>query len=274
MKKSSKVSQLLDKVTSFGEKNGPALLTGTAIVGLVVTGVAAYKAGLKAHDILERKKEEMNHVETGDKEAIKAVKKETVKELVPVLAGPIIAGVATAGCMIGSTAAASRKIAIISAAYNFSEKGLKDLNEKMQDMLGEKKTKAIKDAIGKDRLDAIDLPKEGSPVLLMGDGDVLCCDLYTGRYFRSNAQKIGEAINRLSHDVQMEMWVCLNDLYELINSPDLSSVPMGNDFGWDVDDCVRGQVPITFTAQLTSDQKPCLCLDYDAKPRRDMRSLY
>lgn len=68
-----------------------------------------------------------------------------------------------------------------------------------------------------------------------------------------------------------DMYVSLNDFYELIGIPE---IPMGNDLGWNVDDCIRGQVPITLTALLTEEQTPCLCVEYDAKLRADYRNLH
>lgn len=254
------------------DQKSPAILAGLALVGLAATAISAYKAGPKAKKILKEKRKDMECVRPGDKAAKRAVVMETVKEMVPVMAPTIIMGSATAACIIGSHKESSRRIAVLSAAYSASEKVVKDLNGKMNEMLGESKTKLIKDAIVKDGLkeDA----KKGVPtdnqIIITGNGDVLCKDVYTGRYFKSNAQKIGEAINKLSHRVRNEMYVSLNDFYDLLGIP---MVPMGEDLGWNVDDCYDGQIPITFTAQLTEDQQPCLCVEYDISVRADFRRL-
>lgn len=264
--------EILEKVISFGDKNSPAILAGLAVVGLIATGAAAYKAGIKAHDILEKRKKDMEYVKINDKEAKRAVNKETAKALLPVIAPVVVMGTATAACMIGSTSISNRRIAVVSAAYSLSERTVKDLNAKMTETLGEKKTRAIKDSISKDRLDANSIPAEDK-IIITGDGDVLCMDSYSGRFFKSNAEKIGQAVNKLSSDCMVDMYVSLNDFYEAINAPGLRRIPMGEDLGWNLDDTINGRLPITVTAQLTEDSRPCLCIDYDISLRSDFRNL-
>ena len=149
----------------------------------------------------------------------------------------------------------------------------------MEEMLGEKKTRAIKDSIMKDKLYASEKKQDQK---LLGDGNVyvpdngyvLCKDLYSGRMFYSTAEKIKQAIVKCSSDVQQDMWVSLNEFYDEINSPQLEHIPMGDDLGWNVEDTCRGQLPITLTALLTDDGKPCLCIDYDISIRDDFRNLH
>ena len=92
--------------------------------------------------------------------------------------------------------------------------------------------------------------------------------------FYSTAEKIKQAIVKCSSDVQQDMWVSLNEFYDEINSPQLEHIPMGDDLGWNVEDTCRGQLPITLTALLTDDGKPCLCIDYDISIRDDFRNLH
>jgi hypothetical protein len=245
-----------------------------AIVGLVTTAVAAYKAAPKAEKILKQKKADLECVNPEDKAARRAVIVEAVKELTPVMAPTVIMGGATAACILGSNTISSKRIAVLSTAYTVSEKAVKDLNGKMQEMLGEKKTRAIKDAIVKDKVG--EAPKDSSnSVIIAGSGDVLCKDMYTGRFFYSNYQKICQAINKISADIRTDMYISLNDFYDAINAEGLTPTPMGYDFGWDVDDLQpNGSLPITCTAILTTDGKPCICVDYDVMPRKDFRDLH
>lgn len=255
-----KVSDVLDTITSFGKENSAAILTGTAVVGLIVTSVSAYRAGLKAHDILHTYHEDMKYVKKGDKEASKEVKIETMKKIVPIVAPPVIMGVATAACTIGSHSVSRRKIAALSAVYTLSEKTVTDLNEKMKEMLGEKKTKQIKDAILKDKLDA-DPVTEHTEIIETGLGNVLCKDDFSGRYFRSNADNINKAIHLLSARARTEVYVTVNDFYQEI---DLEPNGGGRDIGWLGEDTLdTGLLPIYFTALLTDRNEPCLCISFE-----------
>lgn len=276
--KSNKVTELLEKAEIFTKKNSPVILTGLAIVGVISTAYAAYKAGPMADKILEAYRKDMRDCHPNDKEAKRAVVGETVKKMVPVVAPPIIMGGTTIACIVGSHSVSSRRIAALSAAYSLSETTVKNLNSKMEEMLGEKKARAIKDSIMKDKLKA-DSEKDkkilsDGQLVIPSDGTVLCKDLYSGRLFYSNAEKIKQAIAKCSYEIISDMYISLNDFYEAIDSPQLPRIPMGEDLGWNIEDTINGKLPITLSALLTDDNKPCLCIDYDISVRDDFRNLH
>lgn len=276
--KSNKVTELLEKAEIFTKKNSPVILTGLAIVGVISTAYAAYKAGPRADKILEAYRKDMRDCHPNDKEAKRAVVGETVKKMVPVVAPPIIMGGTTIACIVGSHSVSSRRIAALSAAYSLSETTVKNLNSKMEEMLGEKKARAIKDSIMKDKLKA-DSEKDkkilsDGQLVIPSDGTVLCKDLYSGRLFYSNAEKIKQAIAKCSYEIISDMYISLNDFYEAIDSPQLPRIPMGEDLGWNIEDTINGKLPITLSALLTDDNKPCLCIDYDISVRDDFRNLH
>lgn len=276
--KGNKVMEFLERAEIFTKKNSPVILTGLAVAGVISTAYSAFKAGPRADKILEDYRKDMRDCHPKDKEAKRAVVNETVKKMVPVVAPTVIMGGSTIACVIGSHSISSRRIAVLSAAYSLSESTVKNLNNKMEEMLGEKKTRAIKDSIMKDKL----RDSEKNDQKLLGDGNlyipdngyVLCKDLHSGRPFYSTAEKIKQAIVKCSFDVQQDMWVSLNEFYDEIGSPQLEHIPLGDDLGWNVEDTIRGQLPITLTAILTEDGKPCLCVDYDINIRRDFRNLH
>lgn len=276
--KSNKVMDFLEKAEMFTKKNSPTILTGMAIVGVISTAYAAFKAGPKAEKILEEYRKDMSYCDRNDKEAKRVVVGEAAKKMIPVMTPPIIMGGSTIACVVGSHSASSRRIAALSAAYTLSESTVKNLNGKMEEILGEKKARAVKDAIMKDKLKE-DAEKDQktlseSNFVMPVDGTVLCKDLYSGRLFYSNAEKIKQAIAKCSYDVISDMYISLNDFYEAIGSPQLTRIPMGEDLGWNLDDTHNGQLPIHLTALLTEDMKPCLCVDYDIGVRDDFRNLH
>lgn len=269
--KPNKFTELLTKAEGFTKKNSPAILSGFAIVGVITTAISAYKAAPIAKKIQKRKEEDMKIVAPDDKAGKRAVAIEYVKEMTPVMLPTVISSTATISCIVGSHTISNKRIAVLSAAYSLSESAVKDLNNKMNEMLGEKKTRTIKDAIVKDKLQKNPIPTDNNQIIITTDGEVLCKDAYTGRYFHSSPEKIQQAINQISRDVQTDMYVSLNDFYEMLHIP---QVPMGNDLGWNVDDTIKGQLPIYISAQLTEDNRPCLCLDYDTTLRSDFRNLH
>lgn len=268
-----KIVELSTKLTAWSVKNAPSLLTGAGFTGVFVTAYMAYKAGPQAERILAEHREVEEKVKESvgyNKEATRARAIETAKKLAPVVLPPIGMAIATGACVLGANSIASKRLAVLSAAYSISETALKDYQNKVTEMVDPKKMTKIKEGLAKDKLDKNPI-KQNTEILMTGDGDVLCMDCYSGRYFRSNAQKIGQAVNELSADVQTDMYVSLNDFYNKLNIP---AVPMGDDFGWNVDDLIRGQLDIEISAHLTPDKQPCLVVDYNIFPRSDFRSLH
>lgn len=268
-----KVKEMWSKLTAFTDKRSPELLTGLGIAGLIVTGVMAYKAGTKASVIMESYHEDKKLTDPDDKETLKQIKKEAAKKILPVVAPPVIMGITTGACILGAHKVSSKRLAVLSAAYSIADSKLKDYQEKMLEVVGEKKAEQIRDAVAKKSIEKN--PLTGSTqVIMTGDGDVMCIDSHSGRYFRSNAEKIGQAINALSAEAISEMYISLNDFYEKIGLP---RIPMGDDFGWNIDDLMQvgggAKLPIYYTAVLTPENKPCIAVEYDVSPRMDYRNL-
>lgn len=276
--KINKIMDFLGKMENVGKKKSPTILAGLAIAGVVSTAYLACKAGPKAEEILKNHRKDMKDCYRDDKEAKRAVVCDTAKKIIPVIAPPVIMGGTTIACIIGSHSVSSRRIAALSAAYTLSESTVKNLNGKMEEMLGEKKARAIKDSIMNDKLKG-DSEKdkkklEDGSFVIPNDGTVLCKDLYSGRLFYSNAEKIKQAIAKCSYDIISDMYISLNDFYEAIGSPQLSRIPLGDDLGWNIGDTMNGQLPITLTALLMEDGKPCLCLEYDIGIKNNFRDLH
>lgn len=259
-----KLKKILTTATKYLDKKSPAVLTGLAIVGVIGTAVTAYKAGLKADKILEDKKKDMEYVKKNDEEAEKAVKKNTIKKIIPVIIPPIIMSTSTIVCVLGSNKVSNKRIALLSAAYQLSEKTVEDLNKKMVETIGEKKARAIKDKIIKDKVDN-NPPNDN--LIIVGDGDILCYDSPNSRYFKASIEKVKQAILEASQMVMNESSIKLNDFYGLIN-PKLET-ELGDLAGWTIDDLYRGKLPIEIVSHLTDDGKPCLALEYDVHIKRN-----
>lgn len=265
------IRNYVDSFLKFTERETPTILTVFGVLGLCETSVLSYKAGLKAKDVLEAKRKDMMDVHPDDKEAKRAVFGETVKEMAPIIVPPLVMGAATGACIVGSNHVSSQRIAAISAAYSLTEAALRDHRAKELELLGEKKARQIKEAIAKDKVQKDPPPSDDRQIIMTGDGDVLCYDSYSGRYFHSNAQKIGSAVNRLTYECRSAMYVSLNEFWDEIGLPRLK---MGEDHGWNLDDTVGGELPITITAVLTPDDRPCLCVEYDVHTRFDYRKFH
>lgn len=264
-----KLNGFVDNMLKNIKAKGPLILTVTAILEVIATGVAAYKAGIKAKEILDTHKKKMKEIKSDDKEAKKAVYKETAKKMVPVLAPCICMGGLATASILSANKISAKRIAVLSAAYNAADKSLGEWQKKVEEMVGVQKTNQIKEGIMKDKLDKSS-SSDHQQIIVTGNGDVLCKDLYTNQEFKSSASKINEAIADLSVECIGSMYVSLNELYDRIGLP---RSKMGDEFGWNVDDLEHNKLPIRFSAQLNDREEPCLCIDYRIKPLQDFAHL-
>lgn len=255
-----KFTEFIDAARNFEHKHRATILTAFGVAGLWTTAWMAYKTGPQAARILEEKRKDMNDIRPGDKEAKRAVMKETIKEMVPVVGPAVLMGGVSTACIIGSNTVSNHRIATLSAAYTITDTALREFKGKVTELVGEKKAQQIREAISHDRVQNDPPPADNSQIIITGNGDVLCYDEYSGRYFNSTAEKIGEAIIQLSYDLQNDMFVTLNEWYTEIGLP---TVKMGDDLGWSLDHSVRGRIPITYTATMTPDNRPCLAVEFD-----------
>lgn len=170
-----------------------------------------------------------------------------------------VTGALSVACLIGASAVSLKRNAALATAYTISETALKDYREKAVEVVGEKKEQAIRDAIAKDKLTGN--PVDDKQIVMTGSGDTLCYDVLSGRYFRSDIEKIRKAINDLNRDMLSEQYVSLNDLYYAIGLPDIK---LGNDLGWNID---KGYIEVQFGSHLAANGTPCLVLAYTVAPQ-------
>jgi len=239
------------------KKHSPEILTGIGIAGMITTTVMAVRATPKALILIEERKEEIG----AEKLEVVDVVKTTWFCYIPAA----ITGTLSIACLIGASSVNARRNAALATAYTLSESALKDYQGKVIEMFGEKKNEAVKDAVAKDKVEKN--PVVTREVIITEKGNTLCYDAISGRYFKSDIEKIKKAECELNRQMLDDMYVSLNDFYYEIG---LDSVKLGDELGWNVD---SGYIDLSFSSQLASDGTPCLVIDYSVAPRYDYRNL-
>lgn len=254
------------KALSALGKHSPEILTGIGIAGMVTATVLAVRATPKALMLIEREKERLNE-ENGDGEASDVGSlspKETVrvcwKSYIPATA----TGAASILCLIGASAVSMKQKAALATACALSETAFRDYREKAAEVVGEKKEQSIRDAVAKEKIE--ENPPGNCEIIPTKKGDTLCYDAVSGRYFKSDMEKIRRAENELNRRMMDEMYISLNDFYYEIGLPGIS---IGEGLGWNID---RGFMDLSFSSQLADDGTPCLAIDYLVSPRYDFRN--
>lgn len=254
--KKPNISKILSSIRTSAAKHSPEILMGIGIAGMVATSVMAVRATPKALRLIEDKKAETNEEKLTPIEAVKTT-------WICYLPAVITGGVSVA-CLIGANSVNTRRNAALATAYTLSESALKEYQEKVVETIGEKKEQSVRDAIAKDKLEQN--PVTNREVIITDKGDTLCFDAVSGRYFKSDIEKLKKAVNELNRRMRDEMYISLNEFYYEIG---LNSIGIGDELGWNID---NGYIEPSFSSQLAEDGTPCLVIGYHVEPRYDYRT--
>lgn len=252
------IALVLKKVSHTLNKNSPTILTGLGVAGLVSTVVLAVKGTIKARDLYAQEIDWRYNNFEGAEEVPFPTPQEVIeltwKEYIPTA----VMGAMTIACMIGSNHISMRRNAALASLFSITETTLREYQTKVVETIGEKKEEKIQSEIAQDKLDAN--PIENSTVIITGDGDFPCYDMFSGRYFLSTIDKIIKAQNEFNQQLNRDGWRSINHFYDLLG---LDDIELGEDMGWYADQSLLEVKQLTKMAN----GKPCLVLDYYVKPR-------
>jgi len=249
------LSNIVKSVRTVISKRSPEILTGIGIAGMITTTVMAVRATPKALALIEDKKIE------NDTEKLTPV--ETIKAAWTCYIPATITGCLSIFCLVGANSVNARRNAALATAYTLSESALKEYQEKVIETIGEKKEQTVRDAIAKDKIDRD--PVSSKEVIITEKGNTLCYDSISGRYFKSDIDKLKKVENELNRRMRDEMYISLNEFYYEIG---LNPTSIGDDIGWNID---HGYIELNFSSQLADEGTPCLVIDYRVTPRYDYR---
>lgn len=241
-------------------KHLPEILTGIGVIGAIACPIMAVKATPNALKAIERDSRE-NH--NGDPDA--STKIEIVKSAWKYYVPSAITGGMAVACIVGASAVNMKRNAALATAYALSESALKEYKDAVLDEVGEKKEQSIRDRIAGKRIK--DNPVDDATVIDTHNGDTLCYDAWTGRYFKSSIESLRRAENELNRLMLTDDYASLNDFYDLVNLP---SVKSGEQFGWAIR---KGMIDLDFSTQLTDKGIPCLVIDHHFPPFAEFQNF-
>lgn len=266
-------TKFIKDLTSAVDRRSPEILTGIGIGLAITTTILAVKATPKAMQLIDEAKEKRIGEATVEEARewskageVKMPKIEYVKAAWKPYIPAMITGVLSTACLIGGTSVSTRRTATLAAAYKLSETALHEFKEKAVEVVGEKKVKEIKEQITQDKIEKNPVTK--SEVIITEKGNTLCYDELSGRYFKSDRDKIISAVNKINAEMINNMYVSLNEFYDELG---LRRTNLGDELGWNLD---RGIVKIDFSSHLADDGTPCLSIGYSVEPRYDYSKLY
>lgn len=241
-------------------RRSPEILTGIGIAGMVTSTILAVRATPKALNLIDEYEEfELDNERSA-----------TVTEKIKVAWKPyipsVVTGVASAACLIGASKVNLKRNAALATAYKLSETALTEYKEKVIETIGDKKERLIRDKIAEEKIKNNKI--KNTEVYHTGQGDTLFLEPLSGRYFKSNIDKIRRVETELNAAMLEDPYnggASLNDFYQAIG---LSTTDLGDILGWSID---KGRVKIEFSAQIIEnddgEEIPCIVLDYKIPPK-------
>lgn len=236
------------------KKHISGILIAVGVTGMISAGVLAVAETPKAIRLMEEKKV------SEDKEKLTA--KEMVKTTWKCYIPAAVTYALSVTCIICACSVQSRRSAALATACSLSETALIEYKNKVKETIGEKKETAIRDAIAKDRIESD--PVSVKEIVFTDSGNTLCYEVLSGRYFRSDIEKLRRVENELNKRMLSEMYISLNELYYEIDSKDLPGIKIGDLLGWNLE---KGMIHFEFSSQLTDNGVPCLVLGYSIPPQ-------
>lgn len=252
----NKATIFLNRGLQLVKANSPEILTAGAVTGVVTTSYLVSKASFRAYRVI-LEDERVSGASDDPKQRLKENAKSVWKLYIPAS----ISGVVTIGCIIGASHATGRRTAAAVTAYSLTEKAFAEYREKVVEQIGKGKEEKIRDTIAQEKVDKN--PLGSKEVIILGSGQIMCCELYTGRYFRSDMEMLKRSLNELNSKIINTVFgVTLSDWYDIVG---LNHTTNSDNLGWDSDKLMD----LRFTTVLTDEGEPCLAFEYNyIKPVR------
>lgn len=250
--KKPNAARLFQNAKRTMSKHSPKILTGIGIAGMVTTTILAVKATPKALELIDEAQRNLQMDNLPVVETVKA----TWKCYIPATA----MGVTSIACLIGASSVNAKRTAALAAAYQISETAFAEYRDGVIKTIGDRKEKLVREQVSRDRVEKN--PVTQSEVILTEKGNTLCLDVLSGRYFKSDIDKIKRSVNNLNERMLNDPfgYISLNDFYSELG---LGETKIGDSMGW----CMRkGQIRLDYDACLTEDGNPCMVIDYVNPP--------
>lgn len=240
-------------VERFARDNSPLILTTVAIAGTVSTAILSGKAALRANQILKEEQERLGMREIFPTFDAREKARLVWRCYIP----PAGMGVLTIGAILGVNRIGTRRTAAIAAAYSILENSFDEYREKVVEKLGERKEGALRDELAQEQIKRN--PVGDREVIVCLNGDVLCYDAYTGRYFTSSVEELRKAANEINFQIIHHNYASLADFYILVGLP---PTMMSESVGWNVD----RKLELQLTTCMSEDERPCVHVAFQVDP--------
>lgn len=242
----------------LAKENAPLILQGASATGTILAVVFTAEAAPKALELIKKAEEEK-----GDKLTFK----EKVKACGKVYIKPGVVTVVAIGSGIAATGCSLKRQAKLAAALATTDMLFSEYQDKVKEIVGEKKEKEVRDALAIDEAKAKGYLEDGTEPYPTRGGDDIFIDMWTGTKFKSSVTALDQACLTIAERlVGGEMFISLNELrYEM----GLGNATVGDDCFFTPDNIPK----FSYTYQ---EGNPCILVDFAPghNPKMNIKNLY
>lgn len=239
----------------FIKANAPTIFTATACIGTVATAVLTAKSTTLAieriADYCEDNLRSPEDLSWREKFAV------SYRVYIP----PAIAGVCTLVSIIAANRIQYARGAAFALAYSGSEAAFRRYREAVADVVKPKDLEKVKARVVEKSVSEAGKPRPGT-VLVASSGEVLCYDVFSGRYFQSDIETIRRVENNINSQLNLECYASLNEFYNGLGLPPIAA---GELVGWSD----PNSLSVEFGSQLTEKGEPVLTIDFLVTPKEN-----
>jgi len=252
----------MSKMSGFAKfmaKHGSKILGGVS-VGF---GIAAVGLAIKATPKAER-----NLIEARQEKGEKLTKMEEIKAVAPAYVPTVLMLGGSIAAMVGSQKIATAQMTALATSCEAASKAYNELYSATKEVVGEKTMTAIADKRAENVMN--DTPITDQNTVVIGSGESLCFDTFSGRYFYCNVDRVRKAINNANHELLTgDGYYALDDLYYDIG---LAPCNASDGMGWNVSE---GLIEEAFTSKIQKEtDKPALVLSFLNPPQSEYSKIW
>jgi hypothetical protein len=244
--------------------NSPVLLVGTAVAGVVSTGILAARGGYKARGIVDEAENRYHH----DPELITPLEPvEKVRLTWLCYAVPAVTGASSIASVLGVHTIHTKRHAALAGLYAVTAGKFDDYRDRAEELLGSKKTQELNDAMARKSVERH--PFIDHEVILADGGTELMQDEWSGRYFQGTVPIVEKALYEINLQLAEGSEASLNEYYDHIG---LKPIPMGVEYGWSGKPGVEPRFG-SATVPTPDGVKSVVVVSFRTEPQKDMGIL-
>lgn len=245
----NKLSQFTGAILKNAKANSSTILSVAAGVGTITTAFLVGRASFKAAELISQHEEEFPPAIIPNERL-----KERTRLVWRLYIPSAVSTVSTIVCILGAKRMETQKTIAAHAALAFTERAYSEYREKVVEEFGVRKDQSIRDKVVAKQIETT--PPPSQDILVTGPGNVLCCELFTMRYFACDMEKLRRAQNDLNAKVLKHDYATMSDFYYLIG---LAQTSASSNIGWSSDKLLE----LVFSTTLSDDGRPCITFEYN-----------